>query len=130
MSTLIALITLLTLVLMFATGVIVAQARGRYQVRAPAVSGHPLFERAYRVQMNTIEQVLLFLPSLWLAHGHGYTRVAAIVGAVWLLARTGYVITYLRDPAKRGLSFTVALICTATLMGLAGFGIVSRLFAG
>lgn len=130
MSAWISLITLLTLVLMFATGVIVGAARGKYQIKAPAISGHPVFERAYRVQMNTIEQVLLFLPALWLAYSYGYAKLAAIVGAIWLLARSGYIITYLRDPTQRGLPFTVALICTATLMGLAGFGIVSRLFAG
>ncbi|MEZ5465613.1 MAG: MAPEG family protein [Lysobacteraceae bacterium] len=129
MSAWISLITLLTLLLMFATAVIVGAARGKYQVKAPAMTGHPAFERAYRVQMNTVEQVLLFLPALWLAHGHGYTKVAAIVGAIWLLARVGYIVTYLRDPAQRGLPFVVALIGTATLMGLAGFGIVSRLFS-
>ncbi|MCB1561529.1 MAG: MAPEG family protein [Xanthomonadales bacterium] len=129
MSAWISLITLLTLLLMFATGIIVGRARGQYQVKAPATSGHPMFERAYRVQMNTLEQVLLFLPALWLAHSYGYGAIAAIVGAIWLLARTGYIITYLRDPAQRGLPFTVALICTATLMGLAGFGIASRLFS-
>ena len=130
MSAWISLITLLTLVLMFATGVIVGAARGKYQIKAPAVSGHPIFERAYRVQMNTLEQVLLFLPSLWLAHGYGYTNVAAIIGAIWLLARTGYIITYLRDPAQRGLPFTVSILCSAILMGLGGFGIIMRLISG
>ena len=130
MSAWISLITLLTLVLMFATGVIVAQARGKYQIKAPAIGGHPIFERAYRVQMNTLEQVLLFLPALWLAHGYGYTNVAAIIGAIWLLARVGYVITYLRDPNQRGLPFSIGILCSAALMGIAGFGIASRLIAG
>jgi uncharacterized MAPEG superfamily protein len=89
-----------------------------------------MFERAYRVQMNTQEQVLLFLPSLWLAHSYGFSKSAAIIGGIWILARIGYVITYLRDPATRSVPFTAALVCTMALMGMAGWKIVQSALAG
>ena len=61
-----SLITLLTVLLMLGLTFNVGRARGKYQVKAPAISGHELFERAYRIQLNTIESVLMFLPALWL----------------------------------------------------------------
>ena len=67
MTQLPALVTLLTILLLFGTTVMTGRARGKYGIKAPATSGHPLYERAYRVQMNTIENSVLFLPTLWLA---------------------------------------------------------------
>ena len=58
---------LLSVVQLFVFGVLVGRARGRYGVAAPATSGHPVFERYYRVQMNTVESLIVFLPALWLA---------------------------------------------------------------
>jgi len=65
MHSLIALVTLLSLALFFWMGADVARARGRFGVPAPAVTGHPEFERHFRVQANTLEGLVLFLPSLW-----------------------------------------------------------------
>ena len=61
-----AAVTLLALLLYLVIGLNVAEARIKYKVRAPAVTGDEHFDRAYRVQMNTLEQMTFFLPSLWL----------------------------------------------------------------
>ena len=62
-----ALVTLATLLLLFGCVWLVSAARGRHKVRAPATTGPEEFERAYRVQMNTLENAVIFLPALWLA---------------------------------------------------------------
>jgi hypothetical protein len=77
-------------------------ARGRYGVKAPAVTG-PMFERAYRVQMNTLELMVLFIPALYLAARYWPPAWAAAVGAVYGVGRLLYRAACLRDPASRGL---------------------------
>jgi glutathione S-transferase len=105
-----SLITLLVGLLLLATGVNVGRARVRYGIKAPAVTGHEMFERAYRVQMNTLESVVPMLPALWLCAGLLSDRTAAMMGAVWLTARIWYAIAYYNDPAKRGGGFGLSFV--------------------
>lgn len=121
------LVVLLTVLLLFVVTVMTGRARGRYGVKAPATSGHPMFERAYRVQMNTLEQTVVFLPALWLAARWGNPAWAGILGLVWLLGRAWYVPAYMRDPASRGRPFVLALLALFLLIVLAVYGMV-RLF--
>lgn len=122
-----ALVTLLICLLMFATGVNVGRARGLYGIKAPAVTGHELFERAYRIQMNTLENAVLVLPALWLYAGFVDDRGAAVMGAVWLVARIWYAIAYQNDPAKRGPSFGLSMLAFAGLAAGALWGVVKML---
>jgi uncharacterized MAPEG superfamily protein len=117
-----ALVTALTVILLFATAFVVGRARGRYDIKAPAVTGHPVFERAWRVQMNTLEATLMFLPSLWLAAQYGNPAVAGVLGLIWLAARTWYASAYIRDPAKRGMPFALGSLMMVALLvwGLTG----------
>lgn len=128
--TLPALATLLNVLLQAATMLLVGRARGRYGIHAPAISGHPLFERAYRVQMNTLEASLMFLPTLWLAAGYGFPRWAGLVGLLWIVGRIGYAVGYLRDPAQRKYGFLLAGLSWLVLLGLAVVGIGHALLAG
>jgi uncharacterized MAPEG superfamily protein len=121
------LVVLLNVLLLFATGLVVAGARGRYGLKAPATTGHPGFERAFRVQMNTLEHTVVFLPTLWLAAQWGNPTWAGIIGLVWIAARTWYVLAYLRDAEARHHPFTVSLIAWLLLLALAIWGVV-RLF--
>jgi len=77
-------------VLLFAVAWNVGRARGKYKVKAPATTGDPAFERAFRVQMNTLESAVAFLPVLWLfaafveravvgRAGRGVARCAGVV---------------------------------------------------
>jgi len=119
-----ALVTLLAVLLMFGTAFAVGRARGRYQIKAPATAGHPAFERAFRVQMNTLEAALLFLPTLWLAAHYGFAFWAGIAGLVWLAGRTWYAVAYLQEAARRGGGFALGMVAWAVtlLMALAGVG--------
>jgi len=78
----------------------VASARGRYGVKAPAITGNEIFERLFRIQMNTLEQLIVLLPGLYLYASYFSPFVAAALGVVYLLGRELYAFTYARDPAK------------------------------
>lgn len=130
MTQLPALVTLLTILLLFGTSWLVGHARGKYAIKAPATSGHPMFERAYRVQMNTLEQTVMFLPTLWLAAHYGFTGWAGIAGLVWLLGRVWYAAAYMADPAKRGPGFGLASVGWIALLVMAAIGVVRAMVVG
>ena len=123
-----SLITLLTVLLMFVTSVFVGKARVKYDIKAPATSGHEIFDRAYRVQMNTLEAAALMLPSLWIYAIFNGEVGAFVMGVIWLAGRAWYAKAYLTDPARRGMGFGIAFVALAglwfgALMGLAMRGV-------
>lgn len=103
-------------------GVLVGQARGKYNVKAPAVTGADGFERVYRVQMNTLEQIVMFLPALYIAARYWPAIWVAGLGLVYLVGRILYWRAYTRDPSSRGLGFLLSFAPTVLLLlvGLAG----------
>ena len=103
-----SLVTLLVCLLLVATGVSVSRARARHGIQAPAVTGHEMFERAYRIQMNTLENAAIMLPALWLNAAFVSDRGAAALGAAWLAARVWYALAYWSSPKKRGPAFIVS----------------------
>ncbi len=105
-----SLVTLLVLLLMVVTGMTVGRARGRYGIKAPAVTGHEMFDRAFRVQMNTLESAAAMLPALWLYAGFIGDLGAGIMGAIWLGARVWYAVAYMSDPAKRSGGFGISFL--------------------
>lgn len=102
--------------------VLVGQARGRYGVHAPAVTGHEQFERMYRVQMNTLEMLVAFLPALYAANWYWPSRTVAIAGAVFIVGRFIYWRAYVGNPAGRGLGFALSFgpVVVLVLAGLVG----------
>lgn len=122
-----SLVTLLVLLLMLVTGLNVGRARGLYKVQAPAVTGHEMFERALRVQMNTLENAVLMLPALWLYAGFIGDRGAAVMGLVWLAARVWYAAAYLREPKSRGPAFGLAFMAFVGLWLGAAWGVARLL---
>jgi uncharacterized MAPEG superfamily protein len=124
-----AIVTLLNIFLLLWVGAIVGQARGKYHIVAPATTGHPLFERAFRVQMNTIENTVMFLPAVWLAARYGTAAIIVAAGGVWIAARIVYALGYLKEPAKRGLGYGVSLLAFAVVLLDAMVGLARALFA-
>jgi uncharacterized MAPEG superfamily protein len=104
--------------------------RVRHGIKAPATSGHPAFDRAYRVQMNTLEGTVMFLPVLWLAATYGFSGWAGIAGLVWLLGRVWYAWSYMKDPASRGPGFTVAMVAWVAVLVMAAIGVCRALMLG
>ncbi|MEN3952758.1 MAPEG family protein [Iodidimonas sp. SYSU 1G8] len=114
-----------TILLSFRVGAL----RGKTGVAAPATSGHPTFERAYRVHLNTVEQLVLFLPVLWLAVPVVGDVWTAAIGVVWLIGRVLYAVTYTRDPAKRGAGMLITLGATLALMAITVVGVARGFMA-
>lgn len=96
-------VTLLALLQFVVMGIMVGRARGLYGVKAPATTGHEQFERWFRVHYNTLEKLIVFLPSLWLFGYYVGQYYAAGLGGIYLVGRLLYAVTYTRDPATRGL---------------------------
>ncbi len=121
-----AAVTVLAVVFCLYTGMLVGRMRGKHGVKAPAVTGAPEFERAFRVQMNTLEQFVIFLPLLWLATVYpvvsGY--LAPGLGLVWLVGRLLFSAGYMADPAKRGLGFNIGAAAVLGLLLLSLVGII------
>jgi len=125
-----AVVVLLTVLLQFGTVWATSNARTKYGVKAPAIGGHPGFERAWRVQMNTLESTVIFLPTLWLAVQYGYPLWAGVAGLVWVFARVWYAVTYLQDAAKRGPGFMLATAAWAVILVFGVIGLVRAMMAG
>lgn len=102
---LIAVIIFLALIEYMVFGMLVGVARGKYGVSAPAITGDPIFERYYRVQQNTLEQLIAFIPAILLYGYYGNPQLAAIAGLIFVVSRVVYLIAYVKDPAKRGIGF-------------------------
>lgn len=107
-------------------GVMVGRARGRYGVKAPAVVGHEGFERAYRVQMNTLELMVALLPALFVAARFWPAAWVAGIGAVYLVGRFVYWRAYLSAPSSRALGFALSMLPVIALVLLAVAGAVLR----
>ena len=123
----VAIVSVLALLEYIAFGTAVARARGRYGVQAPAVTGHEVFERYFRVQQNTLELLVVLLPSLWLFAQYVHATWAAVLGAVYLVGRVLYFTGYVRDPARRELGFALSLGPVLILLVGALIGAVARL---
>lgn len=100
----------------------VSAARIRYDVPAPAMTGHPQFERNFRIHQNTLEQLVVFLPALWLFGWYVHALVAAALGLSFIAGRHVYRLRYLEDPATRGPGAMVGGIAMIVLLagGLIG----------
>jgi len=105
-------------------GVMAGKARVKFGVKAPAVTGHEGFERAYRVQMNTLEMLILFIPAIAIAGKYWPAAVVAGIGSVYLLGRFLYWRAYVTAPAKRAVGFMLSLLPIVVLIFLSLGGIV------
>ena len=123
---LVAIVTLLVLIQYVVLGVRVGQARLRYGIEAPATSGHPMFERHFRIHQNTLEQLVVFLPALWLFSAFVRPWLAALLGVAFLAGRFVYERGYLEDPKKRETGAMITAISTGILLIGALIGAIVR----
>jgi glutathione S-transferase len=112
-----SLVTVIALLVYFVVTVNVGRARGKYGVQPPAMSGNPDFERVLRVQQNTLEQLIVFLPALWIFSLFISPVWGAAVGAVWILGRILYAWGYYQAPEKRFIGFGMGSLATLALLG-------------
>ena len=108
-------------------GAMAGKARIRFGVKAPAVIGHEGFERAYRVQMNTLEMLILFIPAIAIAGKYWPAAFIAGIGAVYLIGRFVYWRAYITAPAKRAIGFMLSMFPIVVLILLSLIGIIMSL---
>jgi len=109
----VALLALIEYVIIF---MLTGRARGQYGVEAPATTGHPVFERWLRVQQNTVEQLVVFLPALFLFSSYVSPRWGGILGLVFIVGRAIYARSYVADPKSRSLGFGLSIVPTLLLL--------------
>jgi glutathione S-transferase len=125
-----ALVTCLAILFYFFTSIQVSKARSAFGIKVPATSGNPDFERVFRVQMNTLEWMPIFLPSLWLFAIYIGDLYAAVLGLIWIAGRLLYLIGYSQAAAKRGRGFAVQALAGIILWAGALGAIVWRIVQG
>jgi glutathione S-transferase len=126
-----AIISLLALLLYTYMGINVGRMRGKHQISAPAMTGHPELERAIRVHLNTLESLPALYVSLWIAtlffHPGGMPILAwlpPLLGLVWIVGRYLYLQGYMQAPDKRGTGFGIASIAQLLLILLGFIGVI------
>jgi len=121
-------VTALAVLQFIVFGFRVGGARGRYGIKAPAITGNEIFERHFRVQQNTLEQLIVFLPGLYLFARYFSPLVAAALGVVYLIGRELYAFTYVKDPANRSVGYGMTFLPMVILVAGGLIGAVRALF--
>ena len=124
------LVTVLALLQFLYFGVLVGRARDRFGVKAPAITGNEIFERYFRVQMNTLELLVIFLPALWIATVYVPAYGVALLGVLYLIGRFVYLRGYVAEPSKRSLGFSLSALPILALLLIDLIGAVGRLIRG
>jgi len=122
MHNLLALSTLACLMVFFWMALRVGRARSQFNVVAPATTGHPEFERHFRVQANTLEGLVVFLPAMWLfslgldsaLKSNLGDEVGAALSLVWVAGRIIYAQSYVKDPGSRSAGFGIQAFAMMT----------------
>ncbi len=121
------LVTLAALLFYFWTGLMVGNARRKYNVPAPATTGNTDFERVFRVQMNTLEWLPMFLVSLWLFVYYWSDLLGAVIGAIWIVGRYMYAHGYMIAAQQRSMGFMIQALAVLILFLGAAFGAIASL---
>jgi len=109
-------VTILALLQFTLFGIQVGSMRAKYEVKAPAVAGPDEFERMNRIHLNTLEQLVVFLPALWMHAQVANPLWGALIGLVYIIGRFIYRAEYLKDPSSRSPGFTLSFIPSAILL--------------
>jgi len=121
-----ALVTLAAVIIYQGTAMAVGQARVKHKVMPPATTGPEPFECALRVQQNTLEQLVFFLPVFWLAALMASETWASLLGFIWVGGRVAYGVGYRLAPGQRGPGFGISFLSSIALLVMAMVGAFSQ----
>lgn len=123
----VALVIVIALLQYFTFGILVGKARIKFDVPAPHTSGHPIFERYLRVQQNTLEILVIFIPAIVLFGYWVRPDIGAAIGAVYLVGRMVYLRAYIAEPGSRSLGFGLSILPTLILLLGGAIGVIYSL---
>lgn len=123
----VAIVTVAAMLQFIWFGVRVGQMRAKHEVKAPETAGPPEFMRTYRVHYNTMEQLILFFPSLWMFAYFVDPRLAAALGVLFIISRFMYGSAYVHDPKSRSTGFMAGFFVLVALMGGTVYGAIRDL---
>ena len=124
----VAIVILIALLQYVIFAALVGRARGKYGVKAPAVHGHEVFERYFRVHYNTLELIVVFVPAMWLFGSYVSPTWAAVLGLMYVVGRVAYLVGYVADPAKREIGFGLSVLPIGVLLIGALWGAARQFF--
>ena len=124
----IVLVTLLVAIEYFFLAIMVGKSRTETGIGAPKTVGDEKFERVFRVQQNTLEQLIIFFPALWVFGYYVSPTIGAALGVVFLVGRILYARGYMQDPDKRAPGFIIGSLATLALIVGGLVGVIGRLF--
>ena len=111
-----AAVTLISMLVYIWMATRVGAARARHEVPAPLMTGPDEFNRVLRVQENTMETLILFLPVLWLYALTISDLYAAAIGVFFPIGRILYALGYYAASDKRGKGFMIGFVATIILL--------------
>lgn len=123
----VAIVVVIALLEFVVFGALVGRARGLYGVKAPAVSGHEMFDRYFRVHQNTLELLVAFVPAIWLFGLCVSPKWGAVIGLVYVVGRIVYMRSYVKDPAKREFGFGMSVLPIVVMLAGALWGAAKAL---
>lgn len=124
----VALVTLLLVMQYLYFMAMVGKARGTADIKAPSISGDDTFERHSRVHLNTLEQLMITLPTMWVCASYFSATFASTMGLTFLVGRFIYRAAYIADPASRGKGMMIGFIANVALLVTALWGVMGKLF--
>ncbi|MGI9309353.1 MAG: MAPEG family protein [Gammaproteobacteria bacterium] len=124
----IAIVTLLILSEYFAFSILVARARMKAGIEPPAIYGEPSFERYFRIHQNTLEQLVITLPALWVFGYYVDAWYGAGLGLLFMVGRLMYCLGYAESAEKRTKGFIVGQLAQLILLLGGIIGAVMALF--
>ncbi|HWY62669.1 MAG TPA: MAPEG family protein [Rhizomicrobium sp.] len=122
-----AAVTLLAILIAIGFAILVARTRRATGIQPPAMSGNPRLERALRVQGNTVEGFIVFIPALWLATLYFQGWIPPLIGLIWCIGRLIFAMGYMAAAEKRHIGFGISIFSVLALVILAGIGVVQTL---
>lgn len=102
----------------------VGKARDELGIKAPATTGDEVFERTLRVQLNTLEQLMVTLPAMWLCAHYFSSTFAGIMGLVFFVGRVLYRKGYIAEPSNRSTGMMMGFLANVLLLISATLGLI------
>ena len=102
-------------------------ARNQETTAAPATTGDEMYERKLRVQINTLEQLIITLPAIWICAHYFSPSIATALGGAFIVGRFLYSYLYIKNPKSRAPGFVIGFLANILLLGCGVYGVIDTL---